>query len=288
MKKLAIMGLGLMGASLGLTVRRRGLAETVCGYARRAEIREAAVARGVVDIACASPEEAVRDADVVVFCVPILAIEPLAAACRGAWRPGCLVTDVGSTKAGLVASMEKTLAGTGGVFVGSHPIAGSEETGMDAARDGLYEGAMVIVTTPTPASVDAEAAVGQIRHFWTDLGARVTVMSPDDHDRILAATSHLPHLVASALVECVLGEHPRHAVFCGTGFRDSTRIAAGSDDVWHDIILSNRDAIREALGGFRDVLSRVEESIRKGDFEDVRAMLARNRQRRLNMEQGGS
>jgi len=145
MKKISIIGLGLMGGSLGLALKTRGLAERVVGYARRAETRRLAVEKNVVDRAFDSAEEAVKGADLVVFCTPILSIPPLVRACEPHFAPKCIVTDVGSTKAELVKELGTVLAHGRGLFVGSHPMTGSEQAGLDAARADLYEGAVVVV-----------------------------------------------------------------------------------------------------------------------------------------------
>jgi len=307
MKKLAIIGLGLMGGSLGLAVKRRGLVESVCGYARREENRRSALKRGVVDSVFDSAEAAVRDADFVVFCVPVLAIAGLASVCKAHFSNNCVVTDVGSTKANLVSELTPLFKDIPVTFVGSHPIAGSEQSGLDAARADLYDGSVVVVTAeagggaargqrsrrwrdkskacPAPSGVrdqgieDREgSAVAMVAEFWEGLGAEVVVMDPAEHDRIIARTSHLPHLIAAMLVSSVHrdgGDQIRK--FCGTGFYDTTRIAGGSEKIWHDIVKSNRSCVSRELGEFREVFDHVKAMIDKGDFDGVRHFLAESR-----------
>lgn len=303
MKKLAIIGLGLMGGSLGLAVKRRGLAESVCGYARREENRRSALKRGVVDSVFDSAEATVRDADFVVFCVPVLAIAGLASVCKAHFSNNCVVTDVGSTKANLVSELTPLFKDIPVTFVGSHPIAGSEQSGLDAARADLYEGSVVVVTAeagghvarcqasgvpPPPRLRRAsrcqqgkdreENAVARVAEFWEGLGAEVVVMDPAEHDRIIARTSHLPHLIAAMLVSSVHrdgGDQIRK--FCGTGFRDTTRIAGGSEEIWHDIVKSNISCVSRELDEFREVFDRVKAMIDKGDFDGVRHFLEESR-----------
>jgi prephenate dehydrogenase len=282
MKKLAIIGLGLMGGSLGLAARRRRVATQVHGYARRPANRRQAVARGAVDRAWARPEDAVRDADVVVLCLPVLEIPRFLRKCRPFLKRGCVVTDVGSTKAEVVRECRSILSGSRAVFVGSHPIAGSEQNGIEAARADLYRGAVTVVTPVTRTAAERRAAA-VIEKLWKGVGARVIRLSPAEHDRLIARTSHLPHLVAAMLVE-LLGRLPRQAeALCGPGFRDATRMAAGSEDIWHDIVKTNRASVGQALDAFARTLARVRKMVRHGDFEGLRAFLATSREKRKDL-----
>lgn len=282
---LAILGLGLMGASLGLAARRRGVATRVVGWARRAETRERAVARGIVDAAEESPAEAVREAQVVVCCLPVLSMADCARNCRDALPAGSVFTDVGSTKAELVDAVSAALRGSRGSFVGSHPIAGSDQTGLEAARETLYEGAVVVVTPPDGRTAPGMEAVVAL---WRGLGAQVRIMTPAAHDQLIARTSHLPHLAACALTQAVLGGAASDAeVLCGSGFRDSTRIAAGSEEIWHDIIKTNREAVDAALRGYEAELGRIRGLVARGDFEGLKQYLATARALRRDMRGGG-
>jgi len=280
MNRLAIMGIGLMGGSLGLAARRCGLARTVAGFARREAVREAALEKGIVDEVHAAPGDAAADADLVVFCLPVLAIPECAEVCRPHLKPGCVATDVGSTKRELVFRMEQVLRDSGATFVGSHPIAGSDATGLEAACADLYDDAVVVVT---PAA-DPEA-LDVVEEFWGRLGSRVVRMHAEEHDRVIARTSHLPHLVAAALVDTVCREGGAfRRDLCGSGFRDTTRIAGGSESVWHDILRSNRDAVRAELGCFAEVLARVERMLDEDDFEGLRTFLGRCREWRSEFD----
>ena len=277
MTRCAIIGLGLMGGSLGLALKRRPGAPEVCGYGRREATRRLALERRAVDRAADSPQAAVRGADLVVFCVPVLSVPDLARRALPALAPGCLLTDVGSTKAHLCAEMRALLAGSPATFIGSHPIAGSEEAGLEAARADLYDGAAAVIT---PAGSPPDRAA-ELAAFWEGVGCRVIRMEPDEHDRLLARTSHLPHLVAALLAAAVhRGASAALGELCGTGFRDATRLAAGSADLWHDVVMTNREAIRAELAHFRGELDRLTALIEASDFEGVRRFLAQSRERR--------
>jgi prephenate dehydrogenase len=271
MQTVSIIGLGLMGGSLGLALKRRGDV-SVQAFARRAETRRAAQAAGAADGIHATAEAAVDGADIVVVCVPVLTSAPLTERFRGALKPGAVITDVGSTKRRVMDAMRAVLQGTDAVFVGSHPIAGSERTGFDAASVDLYTGATVVVTPDDGGPPDTVAAVCGL---WESVGARVERMTAARHDRLLARTSHLPHLAAAGLVEAMLGGgEETAAALCGSGFRDTTRIAAGDPGMWHDIVTSNADEIAAALDGYAGILAGLRRAIADGRFDAVREFLA--------------
>jgi prephenate dehydrogenase len=281
MKKLAIVGLGLMGGSLGLAARRRGVAERVSAYARRPETREQARQAGVADEVCDALADAVREASMVVYCVPILAIPPLVAESAPHLASDCVVTDVGSTKSELCRTLPPALERCGARYIGSHPMAGSEETGLAAARDDLYQGAVTVVTLGTVGSLAGDAAARKVRQLWEALGSRVVTMDAATHDRIVARTSHLPHLVAALLVANAFRVEPESAaLLCGNGFRDATRIAAGSEDIWTDIVRTNRAAIAEELGRLAEAIGDLRGLIHDGEFEQIRRVLAGSRAQR--------
>lgn len=273
MKTVAVIGMGLMGGSLGLALRQRGLAR-VRGYARRAETRKAAVAMGAVDEAFETPAEAVRGAGIVVVCTPVLSIPALVHECLPALEPVAVVTDVGSTKAELTNRLVPILAGGRVQFAGSHPMTGSEKTGIGVARADLYEGAVTVVT----ASAGGGSGADTVAAMWKDVGSRVVRLSPEEHDALVARTSHLPHLVASLLVTATAGaDRENFQALCGPGYRDTTRIAAGSPEMWHDIVKSNRAEILAALRGFQGELAGLIADIEAGNFEAVREQLERGR-----------
>jgi prephenate dehydrogenase len=288
MKKVAIVGLGLMGASLCMAIRKRRISSTVVGYARRRETRVEAVRRGIVGQAFSTAEEAVAGADMVVLCLPVLAIPDFVNRCRNHFKKGAVITDVGSTKANLMAAVSKNLRGTGVCFVGSHPIAGSDERGLGAARANLYDNVVVVVTPPSVAGHDrrpARQATRAVCDFWRKIGARVCVMEARKHDAIVARTSHLPHLVAAALAETALRDEGYDiTMLCGCGLRDTTRIAGGSEDIWHDIIKTNKTAIRRELAGFSTVFKTIDLMLKKDNFSGLRRFLASARDRRRSLD----
>jgi prephenate dehydrogenase len=267
---LAVVGVGLIGGSIGLAARRRGLARHVLGVGRRPDVLEQARALGAIDEACLDMAAAVRRADVAVFCTPVdrIAEQVLAAApgCAG----GTLLTDAGSTKAAIVAAVEGRLP-PGVAFVGSHPLAGSEKRGPEFADANLFEGRVTVVT-PTPRT--ARADLERTTRFWQALGSRVRVLSPQEHDLALAHTSHLPHLVASALA----GQLPPGLFdLTATGFRDMTRVAAGDPSIWTAIFLHNRAAVIEALGELQDRLVQFKMALLAGDRAALDALLTQGK-----------
>ena len=279
---IAILGLGLMGASLALALRKRGYAGRIVAFARKETTRREALARGIADEAFADPDAAVAAASLAVLCAPIRACVELAADVAPALRPGTLVTDVGSTKGWLCRQMAGVLPA--GAFVGSHPIAGSEKQGLEAASADLYENALTVVA----AAPDAPAeAVERVAALWRSAGSRTCRMEPEDHDRLLARTSHLPHVAAAALAKAI-GRDSAEKVgaFCGTGFYDSTRVASGSIDMWHDILMTNAPAVAEELRAFKLEVERVYDDLQAGRFGDVAQFLERARAARAELLKG--
>lgn len=279
---ISIVGLGLMGASLAMALRKRGYAGRIAAYARKKETRDEALARGIVDAAFDDPDEAVKDATLVVLCAPIRACADLAAEIAPLLKPGALVTDVGSTKGWICRQMAGILPK--GSFVGSHPIAGSEKQGLQAASADLYENALTVVASHLDVPEEAAARVAEL---WQSAGARTCRMEPDDHDRLLARTSHLPHVAAAALAKAI-GRDSAEKVgtFCGTGFYDSTRVASGSIEMWHDILMTNAPAVAEELRAFKAEVERVYDDLQAGRLDDVAKFLERARDARAELLKG--
>lgn len=259
-----------MGGSLGLALQRRAPELDVVAYARRSETRDAALALAAADRVVDSPDQAAVDADMVVLCVPVLKLVDMARVTCAGLAAGAVLTDVGSTKRDVVESISPLLERTGAEFVGSHPIAGSEATGIDAARADLYAEARVVVT---PSAANSSDAVSRTVTFWEILGSEVHVMTPREHDALVARTSHLPHLVAAALAGTVCRGPEDVAPLCGTGFRDTTRIASGSAEVWHDIVRTNREAIRRELDAFGVEMEALHDLIDRADYEGLHRFL---------------
>ncbi len=279
---ISIVGLGLMGASLAMALRKRGYAGRLVAYARKAATREEALARGIVDEAFDDPDAAVKAASLVVLCAPIRSCADLAADIAPMLQPGTLVTDVGSTKGWICRQMAGILPP--GVFVGSHPIAGSEKQGLQAASADLYDNALTVVTSHLDVPEEAAARVVDL---WKSAGARVCRMEAEDHDRLLARTSHLPHVAAAALAKAI-GRDSAEKVgtFCGTGFYDSTRVAAGSIEMWKDILMTNAPAVAEELRAFKIEVERVYDDLQAGRLDDVAKFLERAREARAELLRG--
>jgi prephenate dehydrogenase len=232
--RLSILGVGLLGGSIGLAVKAAGMTCRVIGYAHRDETRGRALEVGAIDESAKSSKEAVRDADLVILCTPVGLFEALLAEIAGDLPRHAIVTDVGSTKRSVVALGEKLLAKSA-QFIGSHPMAGSEKRGVEYARADLFHAAQCIVT-PTARS-DAKATEA-VEGFWRRLGMTTTRMSPAEHDRLICDVSHLPHAVAAALVAM---QEDAALPLAGKGFLDATRIAGGDGALWRDIFLDNAD-----------------------------------------------
>jgi len=265
-QKVTVIGVGLLGGSLGMALRRRGLARQGVGFVRREAARGECRKARAVDDATTDLVEAVSDADLVVLCTPLAQMEPLARAMRGALKPGAVVTDVGSVKGPVVRRLESLLKRAGAEFVGSHPMAGNERTGVGAAHADLFEGAVAVVT---PTARTSARALREVRRLWTGVGARVLEMGADEHDRLVSRSSHLPHVVASALAALVLapGRNPRQKDLCATGFRDTTRVASGSPEMWRDIALANRRHLDRALDELMRELGKVRKWLAAEDAE---------------------
>lgn len=281
---ISILGLGLMGASLAMALRKRGFEGRLSAYARKAEVRDEALKRGIVDGAHDDPDAAVREASLVVLCAPIRACADLAAEIAPVLKPGTLVTDVGSTKGWICRQMAGVLPP--GVFVGSHPIAGSEKQGLEAASADLYAGALTVVAAHLDVT---EEAARRVADLWSSAGSRVCRMEPEDHDRLLARTSHLPHVAAAALAKAIGRDCAEQVgLFCGTGFYDSTRVASGSIDMWNDILSTNASAVAEELRAFKSEVERVYDDLQAGRFGDVAQFLERAREARAELLRGRS
>jgi len=249
-KQITIVGLGLMGGSLGMAIKRHRLAREVVGLSRGSSTVRQAIRRGAIDRGTTNAARAVKDADVVVFAIPVHTIVPYAKRLARHMRAGAILTDVGSTKAQIVRTLERTLP-PHVAFVGTHPLAGSEQRGLAAARPCLFDGSVCIVTATKRTNRQALAC---IRRLWKALACRVVVMDPQTHDRLLAQVSHLPHLVAFCLVEAT--NHGARQV-APRSFLDATRVANSDPGLWDGILLSNRHAVLAAMERFDRTWNRV-------------------------------
>lgn len=280
--RVAIIGLGLMGASLGLALKKTRITKTVAGFARRPETRKKALAGKIIDVACERIEDAVRGSDFIVLCAPISVIPGMMkSVSRGELPQGAIVTDVGSVKSHIVAEAEKTFWSGKAEFIGSHPIAGSEQQGLESAHADLYHGVVVALT---PTSRTSEKALLVASKFWRALGADIVAVSPAEHDRVIARTSHLPHVIAALLSGSVgRGRTGRYAGFCGTGFRDTTRIAEGDPVLWRDIIEDNAPNLLIELSAFAKELKKIIAGLKKGRSGVAERCLSRGRECRRRL-----
>lgn len=251
--RLAIIGPGLLGGSIALAVRRQMPGARIAIWARRQEAVDEVLQKRIADLASTDLREVAADADLIVLCVPIGVMEPLAEKLASFVSPEALITDVGSVKGPVVESLGRIFAGRGR-FVGSHPMAGSEQTGIDAADAKLFEGAVCIVTPDgTTRPEDAE----RTREFWAMLGGEPRLLSPGEHDEVIALVSHLPHLMAATLVNLVCAQNRDSLNFCGNGFRDTTRVASGSPGMWTEIFGGNREQLKKSVHAMIEKLQEV-------------------------------
>jgi prephenate dehydrogenase len=270
---MSILGVGLLGGSVGLAIRRRVTDCHIVGYGHRGEARETALRCGAVDEVVDDPAQAVRGADLVLLCTPVGVFSKILEQISTAIPAEARITDVGSTKRSVVEAAGRTLPNPGR-FVGSHPMAGSEKRGVQFARDDLFDGALCITT---PVKATDPNALADVEAFWRLLGMRIVRHTPADHDKWLAEVSHLPHAVAAALVAAASDES---LTLAGKGFADLTRIAGGDGALWRDILIDNRDNVREAVGKLKGQIDRLVEMLDKGDAEAVRQYLDAAAQRR--------
>jgi prephenate dehydrogenase len=269
-RKITIIGVGLLGGSIGLAARRRKLVAPggVSGFVRRVASLKDCEQAGAVDFATTDLLAAVWDADLVILCTPLAQMRPRVQELLPALKRGAMVTDVGSVKAGVVRELEPLVAKAGAHFVGSHPMAGAEKTGVSAASAALFVNAVCVVT---PTAKSNPAAVRRVERFWQALGGRTLRLAPEQHDLLVSRSSHLPHVLAAALAGYVLKPaHPKHqATLCANGFRDTTRIASGSPEMWRDIALANRKNLGRALEDGISDLKKFRRALARADGQAI-------------------
>lgn len=273
-RKLVVIGVGLIGGSVALALKRRGQVERVVGVGRSRANLDQALDAGVVDRAITLDEPwtaELHDADLVLVATPVAQLPGLFAAMPGSLGARTLVTDAGSTKQDAVAAARRHLGEALPRFVPAHPIAGTEHSGARAAFATLFEGRDAIVT---PIAETDAGAIASVRAVWEACGARVVELDPRRHDRIFAAVSHLPHLLSAAYVAdlAVRGDAGELFAHAGTGFRDFTRIAAASPEMWGDITLANRDALLDEIAAYRGALDVIESAMQQQDRESLQAL----------------
>lgn len=284
-RTVAVVGVGLIGGSFAMALRRAGGATRIIGADRDREALERAAAMGVIDTAAESVSEAVKEAELVFLAVPVRALGPILHTVARAMPAQAVVTDAGSTKSDVVIAAGQEMGDRLARFVPGHPIAGRETSGVESALPELFRGARVVLT---PTSQTAPDALDTVRTLWEGCGARVSLLSPEAHDHVFAAVSHLPHLLAFVLVSEILAR-PNGAElfsFAGGGFRDFTRIAASSPEMWRDIAVANRSALLEEIDSYAARLAVFRELVDKADGPGLQRLMTEARAARRSLAPG--
>ena len=285
-ERITVFGVGLIGGSFAAALKAAGAVGEVVGAGRRRETLERALALGLIDRIAENPADAVRDCDLVLLAAPVAQTGPILASIASHLAPRTTVSDAGSTKCDVINAARAVLGDRIGQFVPGHPVAGGELHGPEAAKADLYQAKNVILT---PLAENDAERVALVRAAWETCGARVRDMPSPQHDRLLASVSHLPHMLAYALVAQIAGadDSGLRFDFAGAGFRDFTRIAASSPEMWRDIALANRDALLIELDGYDAVLKNLRGMIAAGDGAALEALFTLASQKRLNWKLGG-
>ena len=285
--RVALIGLGLIAGSMALAMRRRGLAAEVTGYARTAATRDTARRINLVDRVCDTAVEAVKDADLVVLCVPVGAMGAVAQEIAPHLKPGATVSDVGSVKRAVIDAVQPHMPAHVH-FVPAHPLAGTEHSGPESGFATLFDNRWCLIV---PAEGASPQAVAQLQALWQGMGANVDQMDADHHDLVLAVTSHTPHLIAYTMVG--VADDLRRVTdsevikYSAAGFRDFTRIAASDPTMWRDVFLTNKDATLEILGRFTEELFALQRAIRQGDGDLLFDYFTRTRAIRRGIIEAG-
>ncbi len=275
---LGLIGTGMIGGSIGLACKKAGHVKRIIGYDTNPESLEASKALGICDSIEYTLEDAVKHADLVVFSMPVHSIaEEILQAAKYA-REGVVFTDTGSTKAEICSLVKEKIKGLKPVFVPAHPIAGSEKNGPTAAHAELFKGKLTILC---PLENTPAWALDKVATFWQGMGARIEKLSPEEHDKIFAFTSHLPHLIAYALAGLL---EPKHVQFTAGGFRDTTRVAGSDPALWAEIFKANKGPLLEALKGFQEGLHKIESCLKSNDFDALKNILTKAQQFRRKVQ----
>lgn len=276
-KRVALIGLGLIGSSIARRVKRDGLVTEIAGCARTEATRERALELGIVDHVSADPAEAAAGADLVILCTPLGSFGAIAEAIAPVLEPGAILTDTGSVKGAVIRDVQPHVP-AGVHFIPGHPVSGTEHSGPDSGFAELFDGRWCILT---PLDGTDESAIERLAEFWRRAGSRVERMDASHHDLVLAITSHIPHLIAYNIVgtadDLETVTESEVIKYAAGGFRDFTRIAASDPVMWRDVFLSNRDAILEVLGRFTEDLTALQRAIRWGDGDALQELFERTR-----------
>ena len=281
LKKIAIFGVGLIGGSFALALKKANAVEHIVGVGRTHATLQRALQLGIVDAITTSVEEALQDAELVLIAAPVAQTEVILAALQPHLQPGTIVTDAGSTKSDVVAAARKVLGDKITQFVPGHPIAGRESNGPDAAIADLYVGKKVVLT---PLTENAVHDVARVADAWRQTGALIHELTPEKHDSIFAAVSHLPHLLAFALVDDIAKKPHADLLFqyAASGFRDFTRIAGSSPEMWRDISIANQAALLAELDSYITQLGTMRQQLAAGDAQALEAVYTNAQQARHN------
>ena len=268
-ERVALLGIGLIGSSIALAVRKRGLAKTIVGHTKSPESTRLALDLGLTDKMYPSPEDAVENADLVILCTPVGTFEAIAKKIGPRLKPGATITDVGSVKMFVIAKVARHIP-AGVHFIPSHPLAGTEQSGPTAGFAELFENRWCLMT---PLKDTDPAKLAELSEFWQTLGSKVELMDPDHHDTVLAVTSHVPHLIAYTMVgtadHLYRIKNSEVIQYSAAGFRDFTRIAASDPTMWRDVFLTNKEATLDILGRFTEELFALQRLIRTGNGDEL-------------------
>jgi prephenate dehydrogenase len=281
LNKLVIFGVGLIGGSVALALKRAAAAPHVVGVGRSGESLQAALDLGVIDAAETDAKPALTDADMVIIAAPVAQTAAILAAITPHLSSRTVITDVGSTKTDVIHNAQAILGDKISQFVPGHPIAGAEKSGVTAARADLFDGKNIVLT---PTDATDRQALEKVRKLWETTGARVSEMTASNHDNIFAAVSHLPHLLAFALVDEIASRPNATQLFdfAASGFRDFTRIAGSSPEMWRDISLANREALLNELAAYQDELATLSKLLQNNDGAGLQALFERASHARNN------
>ena len=286
-ERVCLIGLGLIGSSLGLVMHEKGLAGHITGHARSEETRKEAMRIGFVDSVYETASEAASDADLVIICAPVGVMGDIAGEIAGSLKPGCILTDAGSVKQAVIAAIGPHVP-EGVHFIPGHPIAGTEKSGPSAGFPELFKNRWAILTPPEGAD---ETAVEKLRALWMACGSNVEIMDAAHHDMVLGITSHLPHLIAYSIVATAsdLEQVNKSEVikYSAGGFRDFTRIAASDPTMWRDVFLTNREAVLDLLSQFTEDLGMLRRAIRRNDGDTLFDLFTRSRDIRRSIVETG-
>ena len=277
--RITILGVGLLGASFALAMKKNRLCSTITGYGRNTGNLQRAKERNIIDSFETDPASACSDSDLIMLSAPVGTFAGLAKAIAPALKKGAILTDVGSVKGKLVREIEKMMP-EAVHYIGGHPIAGSDRSGIDSSSAELFRNARCVIT---PTENSDPSALDKIQNLWKALGSEIVILNPEEHDRIYASVSHLPHLIAYAMVNTVAEMDRAYLDFSGKGFMDSTRIACSSEELWNDICLLNRDNIIETLAVFQKNLDMLGQYLKTGDSDSLKAEFRKARILRENI-----